>query len=71
MYEQYLADKNSVDKTWWPVLEHYHPGDTEAAPQPTSAPARRSTRPRSRTGARRRPGAARPAPPRSRARGTR
>jgi len=24
MYEQYLADKNSVDKSWWPILENYH-----------------------------------------------
>ncbi len=24
MYERYLADKNSVDREWWPVLESYH-----------------------------------------------
>jgi len=30
MYERYLEDKNSVDQSWWPVLESYHP--TEAAP---------------------------------------
>ena len=23
MYEKYLADPDSVDRTWWPVLEHY------------------------------------------------
>ena len=23
MYEKFLADPDSVDKTWWPVLEHY------------------------------------------------
>ena len=23
LYEQYLADKDSVDKSWWPVLESY------------------------------------------------
>ncbi|WP_382305221.1 multifunctional oxoglutarate decarboxylase/oxoglutarate dehydrogenase thiamine pyrophosphate-binding subunit/dihydrolipoyllysine-residue succinyltransferase subunit [Herbiconiux sp. UC225_62] len=23
LYEQYVADKNSVDKSWWPVLESY------------------------------------------------
>ncbi|WP_157155501.1 MULTISPECIES: multifunctional oxoglutarate decarboxylase/oxoglutarate dehydrogenase thiamine pyrophosphate-binding subunit/dihydrolipoyllysine-residue succinyltransferase subunit [unclassified Diaminobutyricimonas] len=35
MYEQYVADKNSVDKEWWPILENYRPtasGDqTDAA----------------------------------------
>ncbi|MFZ2965129.1 MAG: 2-oxo acid dehydrogenase subunit E2, partial [Rhodoglobus sp.] len=24
MYERYLRDKNSVDQSWWPTLEHYH-----------------------------------------------
>jgi 2-oxoglutarate decarboxylase len=24
MYERYLQDKNSVDQSWWPTLEHYH-----------------------------------------------
>ncbi|WP_033372457.1 multifunctional oxoglutarate decarboxylase/oxoglutarate dehydrogenase thiamine pyrophosphate-binding subunit/dihydrolipoyllysine-residue succinyltransferase subunit [Glaciibacter superstes] len=24
MYERYLTDKNSVDQSWWPVLESYH-----------------------------------------------
>ncbi|MEP6480916.1 MAG: hypothetical protein ABJA94_02800, partial [Rhodoglobus sp.] len=36
MYERYLVDKNSVDQSWWPVLESYHsslPDD----PTPTSA----------------------------------
>ena len=23
MYERYLVDKNSVDKSWWPILENY------------------------------------------------
>ena len=31
LYEQFKKDKNSVDKAWWPVLEAYHPVDTEAA----------------------------------------
>jgi multifunctional 2-oxoglutarate metabolism enzyme len=31
LYEQFKIDKNSVDKAWWPVLEAYHPVDTEAA----------------------------------------
>ncbi|WP_213014332.1 2-oxoglutarate dehydrogenase E1 subunit family protein, partial [Plantibacter sp. CFBP 13570] len=25
MYEQYLVDKDSVDRSWWPILEHYRP----------------------------------------------
>lgn len=43
MYEKYLADPQSVDRTWWPVLEHYRQvrtGSTPAqpaAPQPTDA----------------------------------
>ncbi|MEO8094943.1 MAG: 2-oxo acid dehydrogenase subunit E2, partial [Pseudolysinimonas sp.] len=24
MYERFLVDKNSVDQSWWPVLESYH-----------------------------------------------
>ncbi|WP_460943066.1 multifunctional oxoglutarate decarboxylase/oxoglutarate dehydrogenase thiamine pyrophosphate-binding subunit/dihydrolipoyllysine-residue succinyltransferase subunit [Okibacterium endophyticum] len=35
MYEQYLADKNSVDKSWWPILENYHPVSGDRA---TDAP---------------------------------
>ncbi|WP_309712820.1 2-oxo acid dehydrogenase subunit E2, partial [Pseudolysinimonas sp.] len=37
MYERYLADKNSVDQSWWPVLEQRRTG---ASPAPTDpAPA--------------------------------
>ncbi|MDF2444553.1 MAG: multifunctional 2-oxoglutarate metabolism enzyme, partial [Subtercola sp.] len=25
LYEQYLVDKNSVDQSWWTILEHYRP----------------------------------------------
>ncbi|WOQ70971.1 multifunctional oxoglutarate decarboxylase/oxoglutarate dehydrogenase thiamine pyrophosphate-binding subunit/dihydrolipoyllysine-residue succinyltransferase subunit [Microbacterium limosum] len=39
LYEQFKADKNSVDKAWWPVLEAYHPVDQHADPAP-STPAR-------------------------------
>ncbi|WP_413601726.1 multifunctional oxoglutarate decarboxylase/oxoglutarate dehydrogenase thiamine pyrophosphate-binding subunit/dihydrolipoyllysine-residue succinyltransferase subunit [Curtobacterium sp. Curtsp57] len=46
LYEQFLADKESVDKSWWPVLESYHQtagkgaGTAPAAPAPaTAAPA--------------------------------
>ncbi|MEO7147010.1 MAG: multifunctional oxoglutarate decarboxylase/oxoglutarate dehydrogenase thiamine pyrophosphate-binding subunit/dihydrolipoyllysine-residue succinyltransferase subunit [Terrimesophilobacter sp.] len=31
MYEQYLADKTLVDKSWWPILENYHQIKTDAA----------------------------------------
>ncbi len=42
MYEKYLADPDSVDQTWWPVLEHYRQVRTgataeAAASQPTDA----------------------------------
>lgn len=44
MYEKYVADPSSVDRTWWPVLEQYHqsktqggqPATTEAAAAPAS-----------------------------------
>lgn len=52
MYERFVADKNSVDKSWWPVLENYHriktsgaipattpPVDTGTAATPPAAPA--------------------------------
>ena len=25
LYEQFVADRDSVDKSWWPILESYHP----------------------------------------------
>ncbi|HET6672146.1 MAG TPA: 2-oxo acid dehydrogenase subunit E2, partial [Agromyces sp.] len=44
MYQKYLADPDSVDKTWWPVLEHYRQAQTPdanapATPEPAAAPA--------------------------------
>ncbi|GGJ70864.1 multifunctional oxoglutarate decarboxylase/oxoglutarate dehydrogenase thiamine pyrophosphate-binding subunit/dihydrolipoyllysine-residue succinyltransferase subunit [Agromyces bauzanensis] len=38
MYEKYLADPESVDRTWWPVLEHYRQvrTGTTATPAPLS-----------------------------------
>ncbi len=30
LYERFLADRNSVDRSWWPVLEAYHPVDGDA-----------------------------------------
>ncbi len=38
MYEQYLADKNSVDPSWWPVLEQRRTG-AAAEPAASAAPA--------------------------------
>lgn len=43
LYEQYSADKNSVDKSWWPILESYQPvkGDKatgEIPAHPITAP---------------------------------
>ncbi|MRH28853.1 multifunctional oxoglutarate decarboxylase/oxoglutarate dehydrogenase thiamine pyrophosphate-binding subunit/dihydrolipoyllysine-residue succinyltransferase subunit [Microbacterium sp. SYP-A9085] len=43
LYEQFKKDRNSVDKSWWPILEAYHPVDTAAgtpgAPATTAPPA--------------------------------
>ena len=42
MYERYVVDKNSVDQSWWPVLENYHrtddPTPTAAVTLPVDAP---------------------------------
>jgi 2-oxoglutarate decarboxylase len=35
MYERFIVDKNSVDPSWWPVLESYH--STLEDPMPTMA----------------------------------
>jgi 2-oxoglutarate decarboxylase len=35
MYERYIVDKNSVDPTWWPILESYQP--TSLDPTPTTS----------------------------------
>ncbi|HWR84828.1 MAG TPA: hypothetical protein VN200_02415, partial [Rhodoglobus sp.] len=34
MYELFQKDRNLVDKSWWPTLEHYHRVED---PTPTSA----------------------------------
>ena len=80
LYQQYLQDKNSVDKAWWEFFEDYQPGDrgtngrtaaagaSTAAPAPKGdqRPARQQARP-ARREARRRAGA--PRPPRAGRRG--
>ncbi len=35
MYERYRSDKNSVDESWWPILEAYHPTEL-SDPTPTT-----------------------------------
>ncbi|HEV7951472.1 MAG TPA: multifunctional oxoglutarate decarboxylase/oxoglutarate dehydrogenase thiamine pyrophosphate-binding subunit/dihydrolipoyllysine-residue succinyltransferase subunit [Glaciihabitans sp.] len=45
MYERYIVDKNSVDQSWWPILEGYHPSvsdggakaSTPTDPTPTTS----------------------------------
>jgi len=42
MYEQYIVDKNSVDQSWWPILESYKQsaeptGAAPTDPTPTTA----------------------------------
>ena len=32
LYERYLVDKNSVDESWWPVLESYRQTASDTAP---------------------------------------
>jgi 2-oxoglutarate decarboxylase len=34
MYERYIVDKNSVDPTWWPILDSYKP---TVDPTPTTS----------------------------------
>ncbi|MFT4212136.1 MAG: multifunctional oxoglutarate decarboxylase/oxoglutarate dehydrogenase thiamine pyrophosphate-binding subunit/dihydrolipoyllysine-residue succinyltransferase subunit [Microbacterium sp.] len=38
LYEQFKADKNAVDKSWWPILESYHP-TAGTLTTPAAAPA--------------------------------
>src|SRR5207248_149590 len=46
LYEQFVHDKESVDKSWWPILENYHPavkdeaaGNADSTPSPSETPA--------------------------------
>lgn len=43
LYEQYSADRASVDESWWPILERYgaqlaNSGKDAPAPAPAAAP---------------------------------
>ena len=37
MYERFTVDKNSVDKSWWPILENYRSPKGSAAPADSSS----------------------------------
>jgi multifunctional 2-oxoglutarate metabolism enzyme len=39
MYERFVADRNSVDRSWWPILESYKPVETSVGDAETDAPA--------------------------------
>ncbi|HEY8587957.1 MAG TPA: multifunctional oxoglutarate decarboxylase/oxoglutarate dehydrogenase thiamine pyrophosphate-binding subunit/dihydrolipoyllysine-residue succinyltransferase subunit [Naasia sp.] len=50
LYERFRQDRNSVDKSWWPILETYHPVEThelngDGSIQPPGAPETPSTSP--------------------------
>ncbi|MBD8538943.1 multifunctional oxoglutarate decarboxylase/oxoglutarate dehydrogenase thiamine pyrophosphate-binding subunit/dihydrolipoyllysine-residue succinyltransferase subunit [Frigoribacterium sp. CFBP 8751] len=38
LYEQWVVDKNSVDESWWPILEAYTPPESGSAPTSPAAP---------------------------------
>ena len=43
MYERFLVDKNSVDQSWWPILESYHQTAGQAQPAAEATPVAQST----------------------------
>ncbi|TXN31331.1 multifunctional oxoglutarate decarboxylase/oxoglutarate dehydrogenase thiamine pyrophosphate-binding subunit/dihydrolipoyllysine-residue succinyltransferase subunit [Lacisediminihabitans profunda] len=45
MYERFIVDKNSVDQSWWPILESYHQLTTEAPAAGAAEPATSGTAP--------------------------
>ncbi|WP_420805212.1 multifunctional oxoglutarate decarboxylase/oxoglutarate dehydrogenase thiamine pyrophosphate-binding subunit/dihydrolipoyllysine-residue succinyltransferase subunit [Intrasporangium chromatireducens] len=38
LYQQYLSDRNSVDRAWWSFFEDYKPGSSEGGPNGSPAP---------------------------------
>lgn len=38
LYEQFVADKNSVDRSWWPILEAYKPAEAQGAESSVAVP---------------------------------
>ncbi|WP_406249665.1 multifunctional oxoglutarate decarboxylase/oxoglutarate dehydrogenase thiamine pyrophosphate-binding subunit/dihydrolipoyllysine-residue succinyltransferase subunit [Microbacterium sp. M] len=45
LYEQFTADRNSVDKEWWPILENYRPDAAAKAAPADATPAHPVTAP--------------------------
>ncbi|MEV6373368.1 multifunctional oxoglutarate decarboxylase/oxoglutarate dehydrogenase thiamine pyrophosphate-binding subunit/dihydrolipoyllysine-residue succinyltransferase subunit [Micromonospora musae] len=45
MYERFLLDRESVERSWWPTLESYQPAVTTSQEQGTRAPADADRRP--------------------------
>ncbi|MFC5425464.1 multifunctional oxoglutarate decarboxylase/oxoglutarate dehydrogenase thiamine pyrophosphate-binding subunit/dihydrolipoyllysine-residue succinyltransferase subunit [Brevibacterium otitidis] len=45
LYEQYQADKNSVDKSWWPFFEKFENSNGQAAPAASSKAAAGAKKP--------------------------
>ena len=45
LYEQFTADRNSVDKEWWPILENYRPDAAAKAAPAEATPAHPVTAP--------------------------
>jgi multifunctional 2-oxoglutarate metabolism enzyme len=37
MYEQFKADRDSVDPSWWPILEKYHQSAVDGSAEPEAA----------------------------------
>ncbi|MFJ3381054.1 multifunctional oxoglutarate decarboxylase/oxoglutarate dehydrogenase thiamine pyrophosphate-binding subunit/dihydrolipoyllysine-residue succinyltransferase subunit [Curtobacterium sp. NPDC090217] len=62
LYEQFLADKESVDKSWWPVLESYHQTAGKGAGTAPAAPASATAAPAAPAPATAAPASAAPAP---------
>ncbi|RIX31001.1 multifunctional oxoglutarate decarboxylase/oxoglutarate dehydrogenase thiamine pyrophosphate-binding subunit/dihydrolipoyllysine-residue succinyltransferase subunit [Amnibacterium setariae] len=38
LYERFIADKDSVDRSWWPILQDYRPVDPDAVLHPQEEP---------------------------------
>ena len=59
LYQQYLADKNSVDQAWWDFFKDYRPAESGPATDQRQQHTGRAARPPPRQ----RPPPTRPAPP--------
>ncbi|GAA1842000.1 multifunctional oxoglutarate decarboxylase/oxoglutarate dehydrogenase thiamine pyrophosphate-binding subunit/dihydrolipoyllysine-residue succinyltransferase subunit [Microbacterium koreense] len=44
LYQQFIVDRNSVDKEWWPILEAYRPAGASGEKKADAAPAPQATR---------------------------